>query len=292
VRPAMGRKSQEQSPGAWEGRLMPGGARRVTFPVMMILAFKVVLWAHILAGAVALSVFWLPLVTKKGGATHRRAGWVYVVAAAAIAVTSFVNCARMLTDGNPRNDRAALFLAYIGVLAAASAQIGIRALRTKQRTSGSRSPERGFGGAAPIVNSPVDLALPALLVAGGLALAALGLSVGRPLFVVFAALGLAQGAAQLRFWLRAPATSREWFYAHMTGMGTSCITTVTAFLVVNAHRFGVGTFDLVVWVAPATLGGVGLTLWKKVYERRFARGRVALHTDPIGQIVVDGGAPT
>ncbi len=92
--------------------------------------------------------------------------------------------------------------------------------------------------------------------------------------MVFAALGFAQGASQLRFWLRAPATSRQWFYAHMSGMGTSCITTVTAFLVVNAHVFGLGTFDLIVWVTPATLGAVGLSaMWKKVYERRFERGR-------------------
>ncbi len=248
-------------------------ARGITFHAMMILAFKVALWAHILAGAVALSVFWLPLVTKKGGPTHRRAGWVYVVAAGVIAATSFVNCARMLTDDNPRNDRAALFLAYIGVLAAASAQLGIRALRTKRRTTGSRN--------------PLDLALPALLVAGGIALAGFGLAVRRPLFVIFAMLGLAQGTAQLRFWLRAPTTSREWFYAHMTGMGTSCITTVTAFAVVNAHRFGLGTFDLIVWVAPATLGGVGLTLWTRAYRRRFAARSAAPQSGSTGQIVVD-----
>lgn len=237
---------------------MYGGARGLMFRLMMILAFKIALWIHVLAGAVALSVFWIPLVTAKGGKTHRRAGWLYVGAASVIALTAFVNCARMLTDERPRNDRAALFLAYIGVLAAASAQLGIRALHTKRRTSSSQS--------------AVDLSLPSLLVAGGVALAALGLSVGRPLFIVFAALGCAQGVAQLRFWLRAPATSREWFFAHMTGMGTSCITTVTAFAVVNAHRFGLGTFDLTVWVAPGILGGTGLMLWKRAYERRFMQG--------------------
>jgi hypothetical protein len=56
----------------------------------------------------------------------------------------------------------------------------------------------------------------------------------------------------------------------MTGMGTSCITTVTAFLVVNAHRFGLGTFDLLVWTAPGVVGGVGLGVWRWYYEHRFA----------------------
>jgi hypothetical protein len=234
---------------------MCDGARGVTFESMVLL-FKIALWAHVLAGAVALSVFWLPLVTKKGGKAHVRAGWVYVVAAAAIAVTAFFNCARMLTDANPSNDNAGIFLAYIGVLAAASAQIGVRSLRTKKRTTPSRS--------------AIDIAPPVLLIAGGVALGAFGLHLQHAmLFVVFAALGITLGVTQLRFWLRAPATKHEWFLAHMAGMGSSCITTITAFLVVNAHRFGLGTFDLVVWVAPGLLGGIGLTLWRRYYERRF-----------------------
>jgi uncharacterized membrane protein len=222
----------------------------------MILAFKIALWVHILAGVVALLVFWVPMVTKKGGRLHRRAGWVYVVAAATIALTGLVNCARMLTDDRPGNDRAAVFLAYVGVFAAASAQMGVRALRTKKRVAASRH--------------PVDLAPPLLLVAGGLALAAFGLGAGKTLFVLFAALGITVGVTQLRFWLRAPATPRAWFFAHMGGMGTSCITTLTAFVVVNARRMGLGTFDLVVWVAPVLVGAVGLTIWRRYYERRSA----------------------
>jgi uncharacterized membrane protein len=222
----------------------------------MMTAFKIAMGIHVLAGAVALAVFWVPLVTKKGGTVHRRAGWVYVVAAAVIAVTAFVNCAAMLTDSNPRNDSRAVFLLYVGVLAAASAQLGVRALRTKHRRDAS--------------HRPLDLVPPGLLVAGGFALAAFGFYVAKPLYVMFAGLGVALGAAQLRFWLRGPATPREWFFKHMMGMGISCITTVTAFLVLNARRFGLGPFDLVVWVTPILVGAVGLTVWRRIYERRDA----------------------
>jgi hypothetical protein len=181
---------------------------------------------------------------------------VYVVAAGTIALTAFVNCARMLTDANPANDRPGIFLAYIGVLAWASAQLGVRALRTKRRTTASRS--------------PIDLVPAALLVAGGLALGAFALHEGIVLFGIFAALGVTLGTAHLRFWLRPPVTRTAWFLAHMSGMGASCVTTVTAFLVVNAHRFGFGPYDLVVWLAPGVLGSVGLNVWKRYYERRFA----------------------
>jgi uncharacterized membrane protein len=223
----------------------------------MMLAFKIALWVHILAGAVAITVFWLPLVLKKGGALHRRVGWVYVGAAATIAITGFITCARMLTDDNPRNDRTAVFLAYVGVLAAASAQFGVRAVRTKRRTGPSKS--------------LVDLAPPVLLLGGGAALAAFGIREGVTLHVLFALLGIALGSAQLRFWVRAPETRTAWFLEHMSGMGVSCITTVTAFLVVNAHRFGLGPFDLVVWIAPGVVGGLAISVWRRYYEQRFSR---------------------
>jgi uncharacterized membrane protein len=219
--------------------------------------FKVVLGIHIVAGAVALLVFWIPLVTRKGGRTHRRMGWVYVAAAATIAVTGLLRCAGLMADGNPRHWRAGVFLAYVGLFAAASAQIGVRALGAKGRTV---APYRA-----------IDRVLPVLLVAGGGALAAYGLSQSKLLYVLFAALGAAQGSAYLRFWRTVHSSGHEWFLAHMSGMGTSCITTLTAFAVVNAPRLGLRTFDISVWAAPIAALGTGLTVWRGYYAKRLLR---------------------
>jgi uncharacterized membrane protein len=123
----------------------------------MALLFQSVLAVHIAAGAVALLVFWVPLVTKKGGRTHRRAGWVYVAAAATLATTGFLLCIPLVSGGSPLRWRAGIFLAYVSVLAGASAQLGVRALRTKGRAGASRG--------------AIDLVPPLLLVAGGVALA-------------------------------------------------------------------------------------------------------------------------
>lgn len=222
----------------------------------MTFFFQLVLGLHIGAGILALLVFWLPLVTKKGGTTHRRVGWVYVVAASTVAVTGMVSCARLIGDGRPRRVGAGIFLAYVGVLAGASAQLGVRALRMKARTHACRA--------------AVDLLPPVLLIAGGVALAALGILQDRVLFVLFAALGVWQGIAHLRFWLTPPSHGREGFLAHMSAMGTSCITTVTAFVVVNARRLGMRTFDLTLWVGPIALLGIGLGLWRRSYAKRVA----------------------
>ena len=222
----------------------------------MATVYDVFLAIHIAAGVVALLVFWLPLVAKKGGPFHRRVGWVYVVAAGVIASTGFVVCGRLIGDHNPLRQRAGFFLFYVGVLAAASAELGVRALRTKARTAPSKA--------------LVDLVPPALLVVGGVALAAFGVKEAMVLYVAFAALGIVQGISRLRFWLTPPSSSKEWFFAHMGGMGTSCITTVTAFFVVNAHRLGMRTFDLALWLGPPMAGAIGLTIWIRYYRRRFA----------------------
>lgn len=218
--------------------------------------FQSVLALHVAAGAVGLLVFWVPLVTKKGGRTHRRVGWVYVAAAATLAVTGFLLCIQLLSGGSPLRWRAGIFLAYVSVVAGTSAQFGVRALRTKGRAGTSRG--------------AVDLVPPLLLVAGGVALAAFGIYRSMALYVLFAVLGVVLGVTHLRFWLTPPAHEREWFIAHMNGMGTSCISTVTAFVVVNARRLGMRPFDLVLWAGPIAVLAVGLTIWRRYYARRFA----------------------
>ncbi len=158
-------------------------------------------------------------------------------------------------SGSPWRWRAGIFLAYVSVLAGASAQFGVRALRTKGRVGASRR--------------AIDLVPPLLLVACGVALAAFGIYRSTVLYVLFAALGVVLGVAQLRFWLTPPAHERAWFLAHMNGMGTSCITTLTAFVVVNARRFGMRPFDLALWAGPIAVLAVGLTIWRRYYARRF-----------------------
>ena len=137
--------------------------------------FQVVLAVHIAAGAVSLLVFSVPLVTKKGGRTHRRVGWVYVAAAATVAVTGFLSCIPLVSGGSPFRWRAGIFLAYVSLLAGASAQFGVRALRTKARTGASRardrpcssaSARRGRGGARDVRHPPVDNPLRPLRSAG------------------------------------------------------------------------------------------------------------------------------
>src|SRR5207245_9038757 len=51
--------------------------------------FQGLRWLHIAAGAVALVLFWIPLIVRKGGTLHIRIGWAYVACMSCVVVTAF-----------------------------------------------------------------------------------------------------------------------------------------------------------------------------------------------------------
>ncbi|MEO6600000.1 MAG: hypothetical protein ABIQ16_09030 [Polyangiaceae bacterium] len=225
----------------------------------MALIFRIVLGIHIIAGTAALLVFWIPLVARKGGRMHRGAGWAYVTAAAIVAVTGIGSAGRLMVDDpRPHAWRAGIFLIYVGLFAAESALLGARALRPQRRANRLQT----AGNLLPSL----------LLVAGGVALAAFGVSQAQLLFVLFAALGVGQGVMHLRSWLTHRKNREGRLLAHMSAMGTSCITTLTAFIVVNAPRLGMRTFDPRLWAVPIVILGLGLAIMRRHYAKRFAQG--------------------
>jgi hypothetical protein len=98
--------------------------------------------------------------------------------------------------------------------------------------------------------------------------------VGRttPLFGIFGALNVAIGVGFVRALRVAPATRMWWWYEHFFGMIVACIGTVTAFLVVNYRMAPQVVRDAIpsvaVWVAPAIVGGVAITLLKRHYQAK------------------------
>lgn len=218
--------------------------------------YRFALTLHILGGTLALLSFWLPLVARKGGPLHRRAGWVYVAAMALLAVTGMYISGWRALWGVPAQRPFNVFLVFVGLLSASAATMGLRVLRAKGRTGVHRH--------------PFDLGLSALLLLASLSLMLYGLRARVPLLVGFGPVGVLTGAGQLYYWLRPPTTRLHWWFEHMGSMGGSTIAVVTAFLVINAPRLGLQTFGLGVWLAPALVGIVAFRLWNRYYRRRFA----------------------
>jgi hypothetical protein len=221
--------------------------------------FAPVLALHIAAGSVALGSMWVPMLSRKGGALHRRAGWVFVAAMATVAVTAVVLAAgRLLFDTRPEAAAAGVFLLYVAVLTSAAVSAGVRVLRAKARTTAH--------------HHWWDLGLPALLTLSSLAVAVFGVVQRQPLFMMFPLIGLLNGVSDLRYWLRPPTSRMHWWFAHMNGMLAGCIAAVTAFFVVNAGNLGLP--QLAAWLLPPVGGAIGVGIWTRYYQRRFS-GREA-----------------
>lgn len=211
---------------------------------------------HIAAGSVALASMFVPMVARKGGTLHRRAGWVFVAAMAIVSVTAFVLSGhRVLFDARPEARDFGLFLFFVSILTAASVSAGVRVLRFKNRTT----PHLHWW----------DTGLPALLTVASVAMAIYGIRHGLVLFVAFSVIGFATGASSLRYWLRVPTSRMHWWFEHLGTMLGGCIAATTAFLV-NAGDT-VGIVGIAAWLAPSVVGGTGIGVWNAYYRRKFAR---------------------
>jgi hypothetical protein len=215
--------------------------------------YDTLLTLHIAAGTLALASMWIPLVARKGGRVHRRAGWVYVGAMTVLAVTALPLGVALLTANEASRGVRLLLIALITGCVVSSA---VRALGAKERT-GARL-------------HAWDLGIPAVLLLACVAATAYGLA-ARDYHPVGAALvGGVLAFVELRYWLRAPSSPMHWWFKHMFGMLVGCL--------IAANAFSSNLTKLDIWpgsaVALAIVGSVGIpaiVVWMTYYKRAFAR---------------------
>jgi uncharacterized membrane protein len=213
--------------------------------------------AHIAAGAAALASFWIPMVTPKGARTHRWAGWVFIAGMAIVSVSAILLSGLRLAGGAQGQSRLfAIFLGYLGVITGEGVWKAVRVLRTKSRTARTTNPlDLLFAGAVLL------LALPTL---------AAGLAYQSPLVISFGGVGLFGGWTSFRYWWRAPQDPMHWWFEHMGATIGTSIAAITAFLVLNSARLGLGQTSMLVWLGPTIVGVPLLVVWQAYYRARFA----------------------
>nr|WP_239586995.1 DUF2306 domain-containing protein [Bacillus ectoiniformans] len=214
---------------------------------------------HIAAGFLALIVFWIPIVTKKGGKVHNLVGWIYVYAMGIVAVSSFyMGAFRIFFDEQADLERVSFswFLIFISILSGASAWYGIRVLRFKKR----KEPHRQV----------LDLFVSLLLLCSGIGIGIYGVSIDSPLITYFPLLGLFLGGTQLNYWLRKPNRKMHWYFEHFGGMIACCISTVTAFTVFGAPRLlNISSSNLLLWLLPTFVLVPVIIGFSVYYQRKF-----------------------
>lgn len=218
--------------------------------------------AHVAFGLVALLVFAIPLLARKGGKVHVRTGWAYVWSMIGVGLTALlITPWRIFFDPERSAQSAAfaVFLLFIALFTLAAIWYGIRVLRFKSRVE----PER----------SVLSLGPPGLVIFAAFGTQLIGFKLGDTLLMAFPFLALVVSISQLRYWLSAQTTNRHWWFAHLDGMIVACISTITAFLVTALPRLTSASIarSPVLWIAPGLVLGSLATLWKRRELQKSAR---------------------
>lgn len=221
--------------------------------------FQLFKWMHIAAGFLALLIFWVPVISKKGRKVHRRSGWIYVYAIAVVSFSAlYMGIYRIFLDPARNEDTVsfAWFLLFIAILSGASASYGIRVLRFKAREEKHRS--------------LIDFAWPVLLIVSGISISLYGFTIDFGLLKYFPLIGIFSGAVQLAYWLNTPKTKVHWMIEHLTGMLACCIATITAFTVFGAPKLlQINSVSLLVWIFPSVVIIPIMISFSAYYKKKF-----------------------
>jgi hypothetical protein len=228
---------------------------------------------HVVFGLTGLLVMIVPLLTRKGARMHRRFGWIFVTAMALVALTGIdMSLAWLAAPKLFRPNSSfetvlvdALFLILIGALTANALAQAIFALRQKGRLR-----------AAP---GPLVKTLFILLGLSASTSIVVGIQFRELLSIVFGAGALALLISDLRFSFRPFASPHAYLYQHINAVGTACISTLTAFLVLGARRVlgaeVLGAQAWLLWLAPSVLFAPVFQIWIARYRRQLEGSRNA-----------------
>jgi hypothetical protein len=229
--------------------------------------FEALVVAHVITGAVGLTAFWGPIVTRKGAANHRKWGkatcYGFLGAGAlaiAMALLSLYGAEQRHPEVTDRALFAGLFgwmMLYLGILTIGFVDYGLAVVRHSRDRQALRSLRYQ--------------AVIAAVVVSGAYCGFYGYTVGHPLMMLVAFIGIAAMAIQQRYIWRASEPARATYigehFRALIGMGISAY---TAFLSVGLIRLvPEQVFNPAIWAGPSVIG-VSLILWFTIKGKRAA----------------------
>lgn len=238
--------------------------------------FQSLLVAHVTFGAASLVLFWIPVIARKGGRVHVRAGFWYARCMYLVASTALLLCCVVAIDPvgikhagqNLTVEQAyeiasqrrgiALFLFSIGVLVIASVRHGLLTLDDDLNRKRTRS----------LGHTTLNGGLAALALLLGLT----GYLQSSILFFVFAVLCAFTATSNLRYAWRSTIDRSGRIRSHLSAMIGAGIASHTAFFVFGANRFLgqllTGNWQLIPWIMPTIVGTIIISVVSRRYTRR------------------------
>lgn len=233
---------------------------------------------HIIVGSMALILFWVPIVAKKGSLNHRKFGryyanTMYLVAATGALMALMVLYAPLVikyqfVNENTNTAQLALrlrifwgFLLYLSLLTFVNVRHGILVLKHKNQHSHLRQWPHLFS--------------IGLLFIGGIVLFAFGLNYSNYLHIIFGILGAVLAFQIGAFCLTKSVTPNRWLVEHLGAFIGSGIGAYTAFIAFGGRTIfsELGQWQLVFWIAPGVVGAIATALMSRKYKHGLVKAR-------------------
>ncbi len=244
---------------------------------MFELIHKVALVLHITIGSIALFIFWLPIIEKKGSPLHRQVGQWFVwgmttVAISGIIMSSFVfmdplairdplgtltfeEANRVVTIG--RSSSAFLFM--LSFLVLCTTRQSVLALKAKMDKSK--------------LKSPIHLFSISMLFLSGLYVGLLGFERSSVLYYVFSVLSMFSALTMFRYIFKKETKKSEWIIEHLTNIVGSGIAAYTAFFVFGGqtfmNEFVPRDMQILFWIMPGVVGGILAQVYAVKYRKLY-----------------------
>jgi hypothetical protein len=227
--------------------------------------FEALVVAHVATGAVGLTAFWGPIVTRKGAVNHRKWGkaacYGFLGAGALAIAMAFLSLWGREARHPEVTDRAlfdGLFgwmMLYLGTLTIGFVDYGLAVVKHSRNRKALRSPRYQ--------------AMIAAVVVTGAWCGIYGWQVGHPLMMLVAFIGIVAMLIQQRYiWRREDPPRGTHIGEHFRALIGMGISAYTAFLSVGLIRWvPEEVFNPAVWAGPSVIG-VSLILWFTVKGKK------------------------
>ena len=234
-------------------------------------------YIHIVLGSIALVVFWLPLLTKKGGKNHRLTGKIFVYSMYAVSISGVIMTtlvlfdpmavrqpqavlnAQQIIDFKIRNRIFSGFLFMLSVLVFTNVRQSILVLKAKKDRS--------------LLKTPFHLLTISFLGCSGLIMGWIGFQQELTLFKVFAILSVLICIGMFRYIFKATIKKNEWIIEHLGNILGAGIGAYTAFFAFGGARFFsevfTGSLQIVPWILPSIIGVAASTYLTKKYRKTY-----------------------
>lgn len=243
----------------------------------MLTLFTTLLYLHIALGSVALLLYWLPIIVRKGSKLHINAGnvfyYIMLLVSGSGVILSLLGLSdpaaiyapgkqltaeqlqRMLVWRVPLSQ----FLLLLSLLTWVTVRHAIGVLRTKH----NRALLKHWHYQGPVL----------LLSPTALYVACQGFNVGMPLLIIFAGVSLITASTISWYVYKAEVSPRAWIIEHFSAMVGSGIAVYTAFFAAGGRRILAqwlpDDWQLISWLAAPVIGVTLLISLKGYYKRKY-----------------------